>query len=383
MATLEEKHTTRGRAHMLFELMRGEVIGANGWRDDHVKESLDLCLSCKACKGECPVHVDIATYKAEFLAHYYARRLRPRAAYALGLFYWWARLGSRAPRLANALTQTAAAAHAAKALGGIARERPLPRLAARTFVDWFRERGPRNAGARRVLLWPDTFVNHLQPEVGRAAVEVLEAAGYRVELPPRPLCCGRPLYDYGMLGLAKRQLRQILDTLRPDLAEGVAIVGLEPACVSVFRDELLNLFPDDEDGKRLARQTLTLAEFLERENYEPPVLGRKAIVQGHCHQKAVVKMDADEAVFAKLGLDYALLDSGCCGLAGSFGYEKGERYEVSMKAGERVLLPAVRAAPKDALVVADGFSCRQQIAHATDRRALHLAQVIQLALREG
>ena len=383
MATLEEKHTTRGRAHMLFELMRGEVIGANGWRDDHVKESLDLCLSCKACKGECPVHVDIATYKAEFLAHYYARRLRPRAAYALGLFYWWARLGSRAPRLANALTQTAAAARAAKALGGIAPERPLPRLAARTFVDWFRERGPRNAGARRVLLWPDTFVNHLEPEVGRAAVEVLEAAGYRVELPPRPLCCGRPLYDYGMLGLAKRQLRQILDTLRPDLAEGVAIVGLEPACVSVFRDELLNLFPDDEDGKRLARQTLTLAEFLERENYEPPVLGRKALVQGHCHQKVVVKMDADEAVFAKLGLDYALLDSGCCGLAGSFGYEKGERYEVSMKAGERVLLPAVRAAPKDALVVADGFSCRQQIAHATDRRALHLAQVIQLALREG
>jgi FAD/FMN-containing dehydrogenase/Fe-S oxidoreductase len=383
MATLEEKHTTRGRAHLLFEMARGEVIGGNGWRDDHVKESLDLCLSCKACKGECPVHVDVATYKAEFLSHYYARRLRPRPAYALGLIHWWARLASRAPGLANAVTQAPALARAAKAVAGIAPERPLPSFAARSFVDWFRERGSQKAGARRVLFWPDTFTNHLQPEVAQAAVEVLEAAGYRVDLPPRPLCCGRPLYDYGMLALAKRQLRQILDALRPDLAEGVAIVGLEPACVSVFRDELINLFPEDEDAKRLARQSLLLGEFLERENYELPLLRRKALVQGHCHHKAVVKMDADEAVFSKLGLDFAVLDSGCCGLAGSFGYEKGERYDVSMKAGERVLLPAVRSAPKDTLIVADGFSCRQQIAHATDRRALHLAQVIQMALREG
>jgi FAD/FMN-containing dehydrogenase/Fe-S oxidoreductase len=383
MATLEEKHTTRGRAHLLFEMVRGEVIGRNGWRDDHVREALDLCLSCKACKGECPVHVDIATYKAEFLSHYYARRLRPRPAYALGLFYWWARLASRAPRLANAFMHTPALAGAAKAVAGIAPERPLPRFAARTFVDWFHQRVPRNVGGRRVLLWPDTFTNHVQPEVGVAAVEVLEAAGCRVELPPRPLCCGRPLYDYGMLRLAKSQLGQILDTLRPHLAEGVALVGLEPACLSVFRDELINLFPDDDDARRLARQSLSLAEFLEQEGYEPPALRRMALVQGHCHQKVVVKMDADEAVFSKLGLDAAVLDSGCCGLAGSFGYEKGERYDVSMNAGERVLFPAVRSAPKDALILADGFSCRQQIAHATDRRALHLAQVIQLALREG
>lgn len=383
MATLEEKHTTRGRAHLLFELVRGEVIGGNGWRDDHVKEALDLCLSCKACKSECPVHVDIATYKAEFLSHYYARRLRPRPAYALGLIYWWARLASRAPGLANALTQTPALARAAKAVAGIAPERPLPRFAERTFVEWFRERGSQNTGTRRVLLWPDTFTNHLQPEAAQAAVEVLEAAGYRVELPPRPLCCGRPLYDYGMLTLAKRQLRQVVETLRPDLAEGVAIVGLEPACIAVFRDELLNLFPEDEDARRLARQALSLAEFVERERFELPRLRRKALLHGHCHQKAVVKMDADEAVFSKLGLDFSVLDSGCCGLAGSFGYEKGERYDVSMKAGERILLPTVRSAPKDTLIVADGFSCRQQIAHATDRRALHLGQVIQMALREG
>jgi FAD/FMN-containing dehydrogenase/Fe-S oxidoreductase len=383
MATLEEKHTTRGRAHLLFEMVRGEVIGGNGWRDDHVKESLDLCLSCKACKGECPVHVDIATYKAEFLSHYYARRLRPRPAYALGLISWWARLGSRAPRLANALTQTPALARVAKAVAGIASERPLPRIADQTFVDWFRERGSPNAGVRRVLVWPDTFVNYMQPEVAQAAVEVLEAAGFRVELPGRSLCCGRPLYDYGMLTLAKRQLRQVLDELRPQLAEGVAVVALEPACLSVFRDELVNLFPDDEDAARLARQSLSLAELLVREGYEPPSLRREALVHGHCHHKAVVKMDADEAVLSKLGLDFTVLDSGCCGLAGSFGYEKGERYDVSMKAGERILLPAVRSAPKDALIVADGFSCRQQIAQATDRRALHLAQVIQMALREG
>jgi FAD/FMN-containing dehydrogenase/Fe-S oxidoreductase len=383
MATLEEMHTTRGRAHMLFELMRGEVIGANGWRDDRVKESLDLCLSCKACKGECPVHVDIATYKAEFLSHYYARRLRPRTAYALGLFYWWARVASRVPRAANALAQTPALARAAKAAGGIARERALPRFAGRTFVDWFRERASANGGAGRVLLWPDTFNNYLQPDVAQAAVEVLEAAGYRIELPSRPLCCGRPLYDYGMLRLAKRQLRQILAALRPQLAEGVTIVGLEPACVAVFRDELLNLFPEDEDAKRLAGQSLSLAEFLVREGCELPRLPRRALVHGHCHHKAVVKMDADEAVFSRLGLDFAVLDSGCCGLAGSFGYEKGVRYDVSMKAGERILLPAVRSAPMDALIVADGFSCRQQITHATDRSALHLAQVIQLALRES
>jgi FAD/FMN-containing dehydrogenase/Fe-S oxidoreductase len=383
MATLEEKHTTRGRAHMLFELMRGEVIGTNGWRDEHVHEALDLCLSCKACKGECPVHVDIATYKAEFLAHYYKRRLRPRPAYALGLFYLWARLASRAPRAANVFTQTPALARVAKWAAGIAPERPLPRFAGRTFVDWFRERESRNLGGRRVVLWPDTFTNHLEPEVGQAAVEVLETAGYRVVLPPRPLCCGRPLYDYGMLTLAKHQLRQILDALRADVAQGAPVVGLEPACVSVFRDELLNLFPEDEDAKQLAGQSLSLAEFLVREGCELPRLPRRALVHGHCHHKAVVKMDADEAVFSRLGLDFAVLDSGCCGLAGSFGYEKGERYDVSIKAGERVLLPAVRSAPRETLILADGFSCRQQIAHASNRVALHLAQVIQLALREG
>ena len=382
MVTKEEKHTTRGRANMLFEMLQGEAI-VDGWRDEHVHESLDLCLACKGCKGECPVSVDIATYKAEFLSHYYEGRLRPVNAYALGLIYWWARLASYAPGVANLFTQTPLLSDAMKAAAKVAPERSIPAFAPKTFKQWFRERGPRNLDKPPVLLWPDTFNNFFHPETAEATVEVLENAGYRVELPQRPLCCGRPLYDFGMLSLAKRQLRQVLDALRPYIREGVPIVGIEPSCVAVFRDELGNLFPNDEDARRLNRQAYALSEFLEKEDYQPPRLERKAVVHGHCHHKAIMGMGDEEKVLARLGLDYELLDSGCCGMAGSWGYEKGDHYEVSMKAGERVLLPAVRDADKDALIVTDGFSCRSQIKEATDRRALHLAQVIQMALRKG
>jgi FAD/FMN-containing dehydrogenase/Fe-S oxidoreductase len=374
MVTREEKHTTRGRAHLLFEMLNGEAIGKNGWRDEHVKEALDLCLACKGCKGDCPVSVDIATYKAEFLSHYYAGRLRPRPAYALGLFHVWAGLAEHAPRAANLMLRAGAP------FAGLARQRPVPRFARETFRAWFARRAPRDG--RRVVLWPDTFTNHLRPEVGRAAVEVLEAAGYRVELPRAGLCCGRPLYDYGMLGRAKRLLRAILAALEEPIAAGVPVVGLEPSCVAVFRDELVNLFPDDPAATQLSAQTFFLAEFLERGGYEPPQLKRTAVLHGHCHQKALIRMTAAESVLAEAGLDVQSLDSGCCGLAGSFGYEAAH-YDISMKIGERVLLPAVRAAPPDALVVADGFSCAQQIAHGTGQRALHLAEVLQLGLREG
>ena len=382
MVTKEEMHTTRGRANLLFEMLQGEAI-TDGWRDEHVKESLDLCLACKGCKGECPVQTDIATYKAEFLSHYYEGRLRPVNAYAMGLIHWWSRLASRAPGLANFFTQTPLLSDAAKAAATVAPERSIPAYAPKTFKQWFRERGPRNLTKPPVILWPDTFNNHFLPETAKAAVEVLEDAGYRVEIPEQNLCCGRPLYDFGMLTLAKRQLRQILDALRPYLVEGVPMVGLEPSCVAVFRDELVNLFPNDEDARRLRGQTYILSEFLEKEGYEPPKLERKAVVHGHCHHKAIMGMSDEQKVLEKLGLDYELLDSGCCGMAGSWGYEKGEHYDVSMKAGERVLLPAVRNAGKDALIVTDGFSCRSQIKEATDRRALHLAQVIQMALRDG
>ncbi|HZS02335.1 MAG TPA: FAD-binding and (Fe-S)-binding domain-containing protein [Chloroflexota bacterium] len=381
MVTREEEHSTRGRAHLLFEMLQGDPV-RGGWRDEHVKQALDLCLACKGCKGECPVHVDMATYKAEFLSHYYAGRLRPRQAYAFGLIMYWARLAAPLAGLANFMTQTPLLRDAAKATAGMAPAREVPRFAPQTFQRWARQRERRNWGGPPVLLWPDTFNNHFHPSTAVAAVEVLEAAGYRVVVPQRALCCGRPLYDYGMLDLAKRFLRQILATLRQPIRAGVPIVVLEPSCFAVFRDELRNLFPHDEDARRLCEQAFLLDEFLQRRatGYEPPELHAKALVHGHCHHQAVVRMTDEEALFRRIGLDFQVLDAGCCGMAGAFGFEPGEHYRVSVAAGERVLLPAVRNAPKDTLIVADGFSCREQIRQGTDRAALHPAQVLQLAL---
>ena len=382
MVTREEEHSTRGRARLLFEMLQGQVL-QGGWRDEHVKEALDLCLACKGCKGDCPVNVDMATYKAEFLSHYYQGKLRPMSAYTMGLIYWWARLACRVPTIANFLTQAPVLSDIAKIAIGIAPQRRLPVFASPTFKEWFRQRGPRNADAPRVILWPDTFNNYLYPEPLQAAVEVLEAVGYQVVVPEQSLCCGRPLYDHGMLETAERLLRQILNTLEPEIIAGTPIVGLEPSCVAVFRDELTNLFLHDENAKRLKKQAFVLSEFLERkvEHYQPPHLQRKAVVHMHCHHKAIMRTVPEEAVLKKLGLDYTVLDSGCCGMAGSFGFEK-DHYDVSIKSGERVLLPAVRSASKDMLIIADGFSCREQIAQTTDRRALHLAQVIQLAMHQ-
>jgi Fe-S oxidoreductase len=381
MATREEKHSTRGRAHLLFEMMRGDVLHG-GWKDEAVKESLDLCLACKGCKGDCPVSVDVATSKAEFLAHYYEGRLRPRTAYALGLAARWARLGSHLPTLANFVSQTPYLREAVKLLAGLATQREVPPLARQTFRHWFGHRPPRNVGSAPVVLWPDTFNNYFFPHTAQAAVEVLEAAGRQVFIPAKVLCCGRPLYDYGMLEQARRQLREILDSLRPVIRAGIPVVGLEPSCVAVFRDELVNLFPDDEDSRRLSRQTFLLSEFLVKADYHLPRLQRKALVHGHCHQKALMGMADEEQLLREAGLELTVPDSGCCGLAGSFGYER-EHYELSMKVGEHVLLPAVRQASKDALIIADGFSCRCQIEQGTDRRALHLAEVLQMATMPG
>ena len=383
MVTREEMYSTRGRARLLFEMLQGQAI-TRGWRDPHVKAALDLCLACKGCKGECPVNVDMATYKAEFLSHYYARRLRPRAAYALGLISWWARLAAPLPQVANFVTHAPGLRVLAKALAGMPQARDIPRFAAHTFTQWFACRPPRNPGKPPVLLWPDTFNNHFHPETAQAAVEVLEAAGFQVIVPRRALCCGRPLYDYGMLSLARHLLRRILRDLRPQIAAGVPLVGLEPSCLAVFRDELLGLFPHDQDARRLAQQSFLLSEFLEKKapHFRPPPLACKAVVHGHCHHKALMQMHAERSVLQKLGLDCEVLDSGCCGMAGSFGFERAH-YDISMQVGERVLLPAVRAAAKDTLIIADGFSCRTQIAQATDRQALHLAQVLQLAMHAG
>ncbi|HET7531019.1 MAG TPA: heterodisulfide reductase-related iron-sulfur binding cluster, partial [Mycobacteriales bacterium] len=332
---------------------------------------------------DCPVKVDMASYKAEFLHHYYRRRIRPRQAYALGLIPVWARLASRMPRLANLATHAPGLSRLVKRAGGVALEREAPRFATTTFRAWFDAHPPRHPEGERVLLWPDTFVNYFDPDVGVATVEVLEAAGFRVDLPRDGLCCGRPLYDYGMLTLAKRYLRRILDAMRDDIRAGVAVVGMEPSCLAVFRDELVNLFPDDADAQRLAAQSVVLSEFLTSRapGLDLPQLDRKALVQGHCHHRSVMGFDDEEQILVGLGLDLELPDSGCCGMAGSFGYEAGERYDVSVAAGERVLLPAIRDSSPDTLVVADGFSCRSQIKGGTDRRPMHLAQVIALAYR--
>jgi FAD/FMN-containing dehydrogenase/Fe-S oxidoreductase len=384
--TLEEKHSTRGRARMLFELMRSDSIG-KGWRNDEVKEALDLCLACKGCKHECPVRVDMATYKAEFLSHYWARRLRPRHAYALGLIYWHARLGSRLPALCNYLLHHEPFARLGKRLAGVATQRTPPAFAKQTFDSWFSSHNqPHRTNDRaRVVLWNDTFHNHFHPEVAIAATEVLEAAGFEVVLPNRPLCCGRPLYDFGMLTLAKRQLRQILAVLRSELRAGTPIIALEPSCGAVFHDELCNLFPNDEDAKRLDQLTVSFGEFLATRptDWQVPRLDRKAVCHFHCHQRATSDLESDKGVLERLGLDVTVLDSGCCGLAGSFGYQSGEPYEVSVKAGERVLLPSIRATPQQTLIVTDGFSCRSQIEHGANRRPLHLAEVVRLAISEG
>ncbi len=380
MATGEEMHSTRGRAHLLFEMLRGETV-TGGWRDESVREALDLCLSCKGCKGECPVRVDMATYKAEFMAHYHEGRMRPMAAYAFGLVDQWSRVASHAPGLANFLVSREPFAGIAKRVIGIAPERRLPAFAGETFVSRFRRRPLRRA-EKRAILWPDTFNNHFHPDVAGAAVDALERAGYEVRVPAAHLCCGRPLYEFGMLEQARRYLLRIIHTLGAEIRAGTPIVVLEPACLTVFRDELLQILPGDEQGKRLSRQVFLFSDFLEQMAPDADFgsLSRKAVVHGHCHHQAVIGMDAEVSLLKKLGLDFHVLDSGCCGMAGAFGFEK-EKYEVSMRCAERVLLPAVRGAGADTLVIADGYSCREQIAQATDRNPVHLSQVLRMAMQ--
>ena len=412
-ATHDEEHSTRGRAHLLWEMTQGEVI-RDGWRSEEVKQSLDLCLACKGCKTECPVGVDVATYKAEFLSHYYEGRMRPRSAYAFGNIDLWARLASHAPGLANLTTQLPFLRDLSKLVAGISSARALPAFAPETFKTWFERRNsdcdiyhPKNnlgkgtalavpysaentralapEDAPPVLLWPDTFNNYFHPGTAKAAVEVLEAAGFRVILPRANLCCGRPLYDFGMLDRAQALLLQILDELSPEIEAGIPVVGLEPSCVAVFRDELLNLFPHDERAQALSRQTFLLSEFLEThaKNFPLPRLNRKALLHGHCHHKSLMKMTAEEAVLHRLGIDFNSPAPGCCGMAGSFGFERdrnNDRYDLSIAIGELELLSAVRSAPSDWLIIADGFSCREQIAQGSPRHALHLAEVLQMAL---
>jgi FAD/FMN-containing dehydrogenase/Fe-S oxidoreductase len=403
-ATRDEEHSTRGRAHLLWEMTQSEVI-RDGWRSEEVKKSLDLCLACKGCKSECPVGVDLATYKSEFLAHYYEGRIRPRSAYAFGNIDLWARAASHVPGLTNLVTQTPLLRDMAKLIAGIPQQRSIPAFAPESFTSWFRRpRETNHVGtaalgcpAQRnsagfdsntapenrltVLLWPDTFNNYFLPNTAKAAVGVLESSGFRVIIPKANLCCGRPLYDHGMIDRAQSLLLRILDELSPEIDAGIPIIGLEPSCVAVFRDELLNLFPHDKRAQALSRQTFLLSEFLEAQNVPLPHLNRKAILHGHCHQKSIMKMTTEESLLRRLGIDFQSPAPGCCGMAGSFGFER-DKYEISQAIGELELLPAVRQAPADWLIIANGFSCREQIAQGTSRHALHLAEVLQMAFTQ-
>jgi FAD/FMN-containing dehydrogenase/Fe-S oxidoreductase len=378
MVTLEEEHSTRGRAHMLAEALRGDVL-RGGWNDEQVKRSLDLCLSCKACKSECPTNVDIATYRAEFLSHYYENHRRPLHAYAFGMVDRWLSLASVSPMLANALMQAPGLNGLVKKALDIAPQRTMPRLAPVSFRTMARRRRAKTSGGD-VILWVDTFNNSFHPDTSQAALDVLTAAGCNVSIPAQSLCCGRPLYDFGLLDQATAYLQRILRTLAEPIDAGIPIVVLEPSCASVFRDELRSLLPGDPRAERLRAQTFLLSEFLERRvpGYVPPSLARPILLHGHCHHKAVMKMADEESLLRKTGADLRVPDAGCCGMAGSFGFD-AEKYDISQAIGERVLLPAVRNAGTEALIVSDGFSCREQIEQATGRQALHLADVLKLA----
>jgi FAD/FMN-containing dehydrogenase/Fe-S oxidoreductase len=377
MATREEKYTTRGRARMLFEMLNGKEIKKRGnWRDEEVKDSLEWCLACKACKSECPVSVDMATYKAEFNAQYYKGRLKPAPAYAMGLIDKWASIASHIPGLTNFLVQNPITGNLLKKTAGLSTARKMPTFHGNTFRRWFRkDYQASNPQGKKVILWPDTFNNYLLPESMKAACEVLDRLGYQVIIPTKKLCCGRPLYDFGMLKLARKYLQEIMDNLKDEIEAGTPVVGLEPSCVSVFRDELMNLFPDDEIARRLSKSTRHLSEFLIDEDVELPEMAVKAVVHGHCHHEAVLDFEKYGEVLGKMKVDFEVLDDGCCGLAGSFGYQESN-YDISEKCAKRKLIPAVEEADSDTVILSDGYSCREQIMQFSDRKAITLPELI-------
>ncbi len=409
-ATGEEEHSTRGRARLLHEMLAGEVV-TDGWRSTEVRDALDLCLSCKGCRSDCPVGVDMATYKAEFLHHHYAGRRRPAAHYTMGRLPVWLSWAARTRTagVANALASLGPLARLAKRVGGIAREREIPSLATEPFSRWWRRRRtPAEDGGPLVVLWPDTFTEHLSPSVGRAAVRVLEAAGMRVVLPPTlrlgsggrvgdarsrspfslltarrgRVCCGLTYISTGQLDRARTVLRRTLDLMEPVLATDAPLVVLEPSCAAALRTDAPELLHDDPRAARLASRVLTFAEALERHapDWTPPAVNRPVTGQTHCHQHAVLGDGPDRRLRETAGLTGELV-GGCCGLAGNFGFEKGH-YDVSRACAEEQLLPSVREAPEDAVVQADGFSCRTQLEQVGGVRGRHLAEILAEALEE-
>ena len=376
MATREELHSTRGRARVLFEALNGGLPG--GFTDEAMHGALDLCLSCKSCKTECPAAVDMAMYKAEFLSHYHQQHRRPLMAHALGRINEWAALASHAPGLVNSLSRSFLARPLKRALG-IHPKRDLPRFAKQTFRAWFGSRNGAGDSRPEVVLFPDTFNNFYDPEVAIAGTRVLESAGFRVTIPATQICCGRPLYDQGMLDVAKERLRECIRVLGPYVAREVPIVGLEPGCILTFRDELPRLFPSEPAAQALAKATFMLDEFLaiRAPEYAPPPRPGRALLHGHCHQKVLAGLKHETALLGRIsGLQLEVLDAGCCGLAGAFGYE-ADHYEISKTLAERVLVPAIQRSQPGTIVISDGFSCRSQVRHfCPEARVVHLAQVL-------
>lgn len=386
IVTREEKHTTRGRARLLFEMLQGDVV-KDGWQSKEVYEALDLCLSCKGCTSDCPVHVDMPTYKAEFLYHHFKspRRNRKRHMYAFGFIDQMARLASLIPEVVNFITQTPGFSHVAKFIAGMDPRRQVPKFAPMTLQSWFHHRNQKpNQGGPRVLLWPDTFNNHFHTQVGVACVEALEAAGFEVLMPEGHVCCGRPLYDYGFLDAAESYLHRTLHQLRDEIRQGTPIVGMEPSCIAVFKHELPEILPHDDDADRLARNCYHWPEFFRENGIELPKLNAKATVWGHCHHKATGGMESELSLLKdQMGIEAEEAKGGCCGLAGSWGFESG-KYDISMACGEVGWLPAARKADNDTLLIADGFSCKTQLEQSNvGRRALHTAEVMKLARNQN
>ena len=375
-ATREERYSTRGRARLLGEMLRGELI-TERWDSEAVREALDWCLACKGCKSDCPTHTDMAAYKAEFLHHHYASRRLPRQAHTMGRIGEWAPLAARLPGVVNALAQAPVIGALAKRIAGIAPQRSLPRLSAPSFRA--RSPVPQDPAGEPVLLFADTFNDCFRAETAAAALRVLQHAGCRVQWPRRGLCCGRPYYDFGMLDRARGALEKIVAALAPQIDAGTPVIVLEPACLSVFRDEMRQMLPNDARASRLATLAVSLAEFLAARGWQPPPLAGRAFVHAHCHQKALGGPAAELALLAAAGLDVESPDSGCCGMSGAFGF-KPEHFAASQAIGELALLPAVRAQAPETLIVASGFSCREQIEQLTGRATLHLADVLARAL---
>ena len=383
MATKDEEHSTRGRANALRAVLSGRLPAAE-FTGKRLHEVMDLCLECKGCKAECPSNVDMAKLKYEFLYHYHQANGLPLRNRMFGRVAKISALGARSPRLANAINALPAVRWLLEKTVGIDRRRPLPPLAMETFEDWFQRRPPVPAAPRgEVVLFHDTFVTYNTPEIGQAAVRLLESAGYRVVLVDRK-CCGRPLISKGMLDEAREHAAYNVARLAPYARRGVAIVGLEPSCLLTLRDEWVDLLRTD-DARAVAEQSALLEQFLMAERQRGLVLrfatghGRKVLLHGHCHQKAMVGTAATVAALKWAGYDVSEVDSGCCGMAGSFGFER-EHYEISVALGNRRLAPAVKAAHPHTLVVAPGISCRQQIEHLAGRRAQHPAEALAEAI---